>query len=471
MTTDGIFGLSILGAHHYIVLMPSLTKQFFLQRPSVLSGDDFLHWIHDKYFGDGGTSKRLPADDFHTVHRTLNSLMKEPFLSTASITTVKLLEQRTSLLVSFSSDLSQQLHWEKAGGARVCGDSVEVDLFKLIMYYVGDLAGEVLMGKAFFENNKNILEDIFAFDSGFNALLTGVPLITPGLSRSKAARTRLISAFNEWNHAVASQMKGEDTAYKWNDLSDVSETMRIRTKALDSISASDPFSVASNIAIYWGLMVNSNKIIFWMLHSLISSLKLLNIVREEISPYAKIAKGDGLKLDLDGLIKNCSVFKASFFESMRLYTAGTSYKKVLQDVILTESAEDAAILRKPTPQTYRIAAGNFLVIPHGTMQTDPRLWEDPAKFDPERFLVVDEKNPSKICADVKHLNAFGGGYSVCKGRYFAEREVMAFVAAILTLWDFEAVGRDWGLPLAKGYNGTGSANPKGEVRVLVRKRV
>ena len=37
-----------------MVLMPSLAKQFFQQRPTVLSSDDFLFWIHEKYFGDGG---------------------------------------------------------------------------------------------------------------------------------------------------------------------------------------------------------------------------------------------------------------------------------------------------------------------------------------------------------------------------------------------------------------------------------
>ncbi|KAG0648054.1 hypothetical protein D0Z07_5857 [Hyphodiscus hymeniophilus] len=71
-TKDGIFGLHMLGAQHYMVLMPSLTKQFFLQRPSVLSSDEFIFWIYDKYFGDGGASRRIAADDFHTVHRTLN---------------------------------------------------------------------------------------------------------------------------------------------------------------------------------------------------------------------------------------------------------------------------------------------------------------------------------------------------------------------------------------------------------------
>ena len=112
---------------------------------------------------------------------------------------------------------------------------------------------------------------------------------------------------------------------------------------------------------------------------------------------------------------------------------------------------------------------SFLVIPHATMQMDPRLWENPLSFDPERFLIADEKDSQKLRADMRHLNAFGGGHTVCKGRFFAEREVMIFVAGILSIWDFEPVGRGWEDP-GKYYNGTGSANPKRNVRVRVSKR-
>jgi hypothetical protein len=86
--SDGIFGLHLIGSQHYMALMPSLTKQFFLLHPSVISSDDFLHRIHEKDFGDGGASKRLNPNNFHSVHRTLDSLMKESFLSVAVAKTI-----------------------------------------------------------------------------------------------------------------------------------------------------------------------------------------------------------------------------------------------------------------------------------------------------------------------------------------------------------------------------------------------
>ena len=138
-------------------------------------------------------------------------------------------------------------------------------------------------------------------------------------------------------------------------------------------------------------------------------------------------------------------------------------------ITLTESDGDAHLFGKPRGQTYHVVAGSYLVVPHATMQMDPRLWNNPANFSPERFLVTDEKNAGVLRADMRHMNAFGGGYSICKGRYFAEREVMIFVPGVLRIWEFNPAGKDWIDP-GKYYNGTGTANPKQSVRVRISKR-
>jgi hypothetical protein len=254
--------------------MPSLTKQYFLQRPSALSGDEFLFWIHDKYFGDGGASKRMTSDDFHTAHRTLNSLMKEPFLSTATEKTAELVEERTPRMLSLSSVPSEQPQWQKVANPSLDGKHIEADLFPLIMCFVADISGTALMGKQFFKNNADIFKDLLVFDGGFNAFLTGVP--TPTLNSAKGARSRMNGAIKEWHHALGSMLKGNDPRFKWNDLSDVSETMKVRTKTLQAVKSPDEFSVASHLAVYWGLMVNANKVIFWMLLHIISTPALLD---------------------------------------------------------------------------------------------------------------------------------------------------------------------------------------------------
>ena len=466
----------ILGKDHIMVVMPSLTKQYFVQRPTVLTNDDFIFYLHDKYFGDSGECGRLATDDFHTVHRTLNSLMKEPFLSSATGYMAELIGKSEHQLFSFSADPAKQLHWERLGRAVPAGDHVEIDLFALTMNYIGDIAGEVLMGKAFFENNPNVLDDLWVFDDGFNALLSGAPPVTPKISRARAARARLNAVFVEWNEALSKTLKGEDPGHQWRDMSDVSETMRMRTKALEGIGSSDAHNSATNLGVYWAMMVNANKVTFWLLLHIISNPSLLSRIRAEIASFATTVMDQKslprLALDAENLAKSCPTFKAAFYEAMRLYTAGTAYKKVLQPVTLTESAADAAVFGKPRPQTYRVPAASYLVVPGAAMQTDARLWADPERFDPGRFLVPDEEGgKGGMRVDVRHLNAFGGGHTVCKGRAFAEREVLLFVAGFLAVWDFGPVkGGEWRIP-GKWYNGTGSANPAVPVRVRVGRRV
>jgi len=460
-----------MGSKHYMVLMPSLVHQLFGKRSTVLSGQDFLGWIFTKYFGDGGATANMESKRFQIVHQSLNQLLKEPFLSKATEKTVRLVETQTPILISFGSKLPAQKEWESVANVVRDGKSAEVDLFPLMMNYVADVATNVLMGDAFLKNNPGITQDLWEFDRKFNALLTGIPIVTPGLGRAKEARKRLNSAVSEWNHAAMDTMNGKQVDEKWANMSDISESMRSRLKSLQSIEAPEPFATAQNLAVYWGLMVNANKVNFWMLLHIISSPKLLSTIREEIAPFAKFDPDtEQLNLDIDSLLKQCPVFKATFFETMRFYTAGVSYKKVLQDVTLTESAEDAATFGKPIPQTYYIAKGNFLVIPHAVMQMDPRIWDQPTKFNPHRFLIPDGTSPGKMKAEMGHLNAFGGGTSVCKGRFFAEREVLVFTAGLLVTWDFSPVGGEkWNIT-GKSYNGTGSANPKGNVRVRMTRR-
>ena len=106
------------------------------------------------------------------------------------------------------------------------------------------------------------------------------------------------------------------------------------------------------------------------------------------------------------------------------------------------------------------------------MQMDPRLWPNPENFDPSRFLVPDDENETQMRADPRHLNAFGGGQSICKGRLFAEREVLIFVSGILTVWEFKPAGGKTEIEVPKKYyNGTGSASPKSAIRVQVSRRV
>ncbi len=75
---------------------------------------------------------------------------------------------------------------------------------------------------------------------------------------------------------------------------------------------------------------------------------------------------------------------------------------------------------------YRVEAGTALVIGRLAVQRDPTLWEDPLKFDPDRFS---EDNVKK--RDRWQYLPFGGGPRSCIGDHFAMLEATLGLATVI----------------------------------------
>lgn len=180
--------------------------------------------------------------------------MSEPFLSNATAKTTRLVEERTINALPFSSESSGKTELERLSKVTYKDSFATVDIYIVLMKFVGDVTGEVVMGKAFIEDNPGILQDLWIFDGGFTMLFSGLAGLTSRGREAKSARDRLNKAVGSWNHLA---VENSDNRY-----GDISETMRLRLKALVAMKAEESFAAVSNLAIYWGLMVNANKVIF-----------------------------------------------------------------------------------------------------------------------------------------------------------------------------------------------------------------
>lgn len=86
---------------------------------------------------------------------------------------------------------------------------------------------------------------------------------------------------------------------------------------------------------------------------------------------------------------------------------------------------------------------------------------------PERFVEMGVDGKPRVT--MKNLYTFGGGMYKCKGRYFAEKEVLIFAASLLMMWDLESVqGGKVKIP-DMGFAGA-SRSPVEDVRVRLRRR-
>ncbi|PXX03274.1 cytochrome P450 [Mycolicibacterium moriokaense] len=84
-------------------------------------------------------------------------------------------------------------------------------------------------------------------------------------------------------------------------------------------------------------------------------------------------------------------------------------------------------LRDTTINGYYIPAGTMVMAPTGAIHANPRVWQDPYTFDPERF------SPERA-EDKGHRfrwMPFGGGVHKCIGLYFAQMEIKTILHHLL----------------------------------------
>ena len=94
------------------------------------------------------------------------------------------------------------------------------------------------------------------------------------------------------------------------------------------------------------------------------------------------------------------------------------------------------------------------------MHMDPKVWDEPEKFVPERFLK--DGKVHKPC----HFMPFGCGQRMCLGDKLAEMELQLFFSSLLHVFDIENPGPE--LPSLQGVTGVTVAPQDFQVRFIPR---
>jgi cytochrome P450 len=99
----------------------------------------------------------------------------------------------------------------------------------------------------------------------------------------------------------------------------------------------------------------------------------------------------------------------------------------------------AGTMRSPTRDLvvdgYRVEAKTIALVSFYAMHRDPALWEDPLRFDPDRFLPERSNGRSRW----QYL-PFGGGPRSCIGDHFAMLEATLALATIIRSAEIESLG-------------------------------
>ena len=465
------------------------------QKKSVITASDRVFLAMERVFGASGKMRHIqPPLLYGEMHQIIGQLSREPFISDAMAVIVKELQSSISNLVSFSANVIDQSGWERAADTTVVntedGLSAEVNFCTLIRHFVGGLGTKVLMGHDFMANNPDIVSDIFTLDASFIPLLAGYPFFYPGVASGRRARARLTQAMIEHQQALYAILDGRDPGIKWGDMSDVAGVMKDRAKGWRERRAEPDLFGPGDAPFVLAMNANANQIVFWVLYYVYQQPSLRSEILDEIAAYVQpvkepsdlpVPEAPRLSIDLKGLLRNCPLLKGVYLETLRLEAAGPSFTTVRETFTVTESTHDAAAEGKDQPQTYIFPRGANVLLPHHVHAMDEGYFRNPTSFNPRRFWLssddveksdsgdVDGKTDGKnITVSLGSLQIFGGGLTMCKGRLFAEREILCMTAAILTSWDVEPVKGKW--PALERGAGSGSHIPKRDVRVRMTRR-
>lgn len=84
-------------------------------------------------------------------------------------------------------------------------------------------------------------------------------------------------------------------------------------------------------------------------------------------------------------------------------------------------------------------------MPSSLLHHNPETHTNPEIFDATRFLSKKLGGKGISCM-AKELRPFGGGISYCPGRLFAEKQVVGFLALLLSHFDIIRVGKEVEIP-------------------------
>jgi len=163
---------------------------------------------------------------------------------------------------------------------------------------------------------------------------------------------------------------------------------------------------------------------------------LIDAVRKETEPALR-----GETPDLQYLDNSCPQLGAIWDEAMRLGSLGLSVRHVANEVIIGNK-----VLRK----------GNRVMMPFRQLHFDEKVFgAGVEEFQSQRFLKTPslEKSPS--------FRPFGGGITMCPGRFVAKQTVLAFIATIVNRFEIEIDPPNQSFPTAEeGIPVVGLMDPK-----------
>ena len=390
----GIFTAYLFGARIHIITDPT-SYQTIQRKPKIFSFTPLMHEM----------AQRMNNE---TVQKT-------------NIDTTKLRETTMSVSKYLQGDPLEQV-------SKVYGRLV---MEKLNEYFdKNNVNGELVVNLhsfvrtiLFYASSKSILgeefdseateKDFFTFDDNLKFIVNGFPGFL--VQHAHAAKARVEKAimnldFSKACEFVSAQREGKTEL----------ELARI---GFGMLNASQTNSIHAS---------------FWTFYDILKDNKTKQNVIDEISDKFSVEA-------YEETIDSMEYLQAAYLESNRFHNIGISLRQAVEDCKVEVGSK-----------SYKLRKGDRIFMMPTSYQ-DPEIFENPSKYDPERFVG------KKISDKVKNSQIpYGGGIHLCPGRFFAINEIKLFTILMLKHFNCDLVEKK---EVENNYQSVSYLSPLGDIKM------
>ncbi|KAK8637520.1 hypothetical protein V6N13_064939 [Hibiscus sabdariffa] len=181
----------------------------------------------------------------------------------------------------------------------------------------------------------------------------------------------------------------------------------------------DTINKATSLVLILGGEDTTSITMTWALSLLLNNPDVLNKIQLELDTH--VGKDKLFVTESD--TKNLVFLQSTIKETLRLYPAAPLS-------LIHEAIEDCTV------NGYHVSAGTWLIVNIRKIQRDPRVWENPFEFRPERFMTT--QNDVDVKGQNFELIPFGSGRRMCPGVSLALQVLQLTLANLLHWFEFKS---------------------------------